>query len=220
MNSPRLHPSFDLHRSNLLHNRSIVHRIQERPVKLKLPALRSTFAVAVLAALFPFYAISTSSARPLAQSSPQAASPCSFPEYRQFDFWLGDWDAFDATTNAKDSRVRITRILDGCVVHEDYQSVDGHKGESFSIYDASRKVWHQTWVTNRGRLLIVEGQFENGTMVLSGADHTENGHERLVRGLWKLENGGVRETAFTSLDGGKTWKPWFDLLFRPHKSAV
>ena len=23
--------------------------------------------------------------------------------------------------------------------------------------------------------------------------------------------------AFTSTDGGKTWKPWFDLMFRPHK---
>ena len=22
--------------------------------------------------------------------------PCSAPEFQQFDFWLGDWDAFDA----------------------------------------------------------------------------------------------------------------------------
>jgi hypothetical protein len=29
--------------------------------------------------------------------------------------------------------------------------------------------------------------------------------------------GGVRETAVTSTDGGTTWQPWFDLVFRPHK---
>jgi ketosteroid isomerase-like protein len=32
-------------------------------------------------------------------------------------------------------------------------------------------------------------------------------------------SGGVRETAVTSTDGGKSWKPWFDLVFRPHTKA-
>ena len=49
-------------------------------------------------------------------------------------------------------------------------------------------------------------------MVLTGVDHAKGG--RLVRGTWKPENGGVRETAVTSTDGGRTWKPWFDLVFR------
>src|SRR5262249_38658895 len=50
------------------------------------------------------------------------------------------------------------------------QSVDGHKGESFGIYDASRKVWHHSWVTNRGQLLIIEGNMLDSAMVLSGTD--------------------------------------------------
>jgi hypothetical protein len=142
---------------------------------------------------------------------------CSTPEYREFDFWLGDWDSFDFGTSRKDARVRIERILDGCVIHEDYQSVDGHKGESFSIYDASRKVWHQTWVTNRGQLLIIEGNMQDGTMVLDGMDRTTSGEERHVRGIWKAADGGVRETAVVSSDDGKSWQLWFDLVFRPHK---
>src|ERR1700741_4495033 len=128
-------------------------------------ALRSKFAALAMLAAFSFCACSTSRSASRAQSSVPPSS-CTTAEYRQFDFWLGDWDAFEAATNAKDSRVRITSVLDGCVIHEDYRSVDGHKGESFSIYEASRKIWHQTWVTNRGRLLIIEGRFENGTMVL------------------------------------------------------
>jgi hypothetical protein len=143
-------------------------------------------------------------------------SPCSASEYHQFDFWLGDWDSFDFGTTKKDARLRVNRILDGCVIHEDYQSLAGHHGQSFSIYDASRKVWHQTWVTNRGELLIIEGQFQSGEMILAGSDLTSTGQKRLVRGIWKPVSGGVRETAVISLDSGKSWQPWFDLIFRPH----
>ena len=144
-------------------------------------------------------------------------SPCIAPEYHQFDFWLGDWDAFDVGATDKNAHLVVDRILEGCVIHEDYQGADGHKGQSFSLYDASRKVWHQTWVTNRGELLIIEGRFEAGAMVLSGSDLTPSGQPRLVRGTWKQVEGGVRETAVTSLDAGKTWNPWFDIVFRPHK---
>jgi hypothetical protein len=148
-------------------------------------------------------------------SKPEA---CSAPEYRQFDFWVGDWDAFDADNPVKPvARLRVDRILDGCVIREDYQDTNGHKGESFSIYDASRKVWHQSWVTNGGVLLVIEGNIQSGEMVLAGQDRTAEGKERLIRGTWKPVDGGVHETAVTSVDGGKTWQPWFDLVFRPHK---
>jgi len=145
-------------------------------------------------------------------------SPCSAPEYRQFDFWLGDWDAFDFGGRTVVARLRVDRLLDGCVLREAYEGVDGHKGQSLNIYDSSRQVWHQSWVTNRAELLTLEGTFQAGEMVLTGADRTAGGKERRVRGVWKPEDGGVRETAVTSTDGGKTWKPWFDLVFRPHKS--
>jgi hypothetical protein len=63
--------------------------------------------------------------------------------------------------------------------------------------------------------VVIEGKFDAGEMILSGVFHTMAG-EPLVRGLWTVD-GGVRETAEKSTDGGKTWKPWFDLVFRPHK---
>jgi hypothetical protein len=151
-----------------------------------------------------------------AAQTPKPA-PCSAPEYHQFDFWLGDWDAFEIGSSVKDAHIRVDRILEGCVLREDYQGANGHKGQSFTIYDASRKLWHQTWVTNRGELLVIEGQFKSGEMVLSGSDLTPSGQPRQVRGTWKPVDGGVRETAVTSLDAGKTWQPWFDLIFRPHK---
>lgn len=154
-------------------------------------------------------------------STQQFAKPafCSGPEYRQFDFWIGDWDVLETGKREVAARTRVARILDGCFLREDCESTNGLKGQSFSLYDASRRMWHQSWATNKGQLLTIEGRLKDGEMVLSGAERTADGAERLVRGTWKPINGGVRETAVSSLDGGKTWQLWFDLVFRPHSSG-
>ena len=56
-------------------------------------------------------------------------------------------------------------------------------------------------------------------MVLTGAYYRDNGDEVQVRGTWKPMPDGVQETAVTSLDAGKSWKPWFDLRFRPRTTT-
>jgi hypothetical protein len=147
-----------------------------------------------------------------------SSTPCTQKEYRQFDFWVGEWDVsdFDNPT-VINARVHVDRILDGCVLHESYQDMSGTKGESFSIYDATTHTWHQSWVTNRGRLLLLDGGLTAEGMVLRGEDRTSEGKKRIVRGTWKATQDGVRETALVSLDDGRSWMPWFDLIFRPHK---
>ncbi len=177
------------------------------------------FKIGIICVLVVFWGVEGQAADRLSKAAPSSKTSayCTAAEYHQFDFWIGDWDAYDSDNpTAKVAHTRVDRILDGCVLREDYQGADGHQGQSFSIYDQSRNVWHQSWVTNRGEVLVIEGKFQNGEMVLSGVDHAKGGHA-LVRGSWKSVNDGVRETAVTSNDGGKTWKPWFDLVFRPHK---
>ena len=158
------------------------------------------------------------SAQQAATAKSTKGAPCAAPEFRQFDFWLGDWDTFEV--NAPDkivARNHVDSILDGCVVREVYEQNDGLVGQSFTIYDAARKVWHQSWVTNRGQLLIVEGGMQGERMVLTGIDRTTDGKSRQLRGIWMRVPPGVRETAETSTDGGKTWQLLFDIVFRPHK---
>jgi len=149
----------------------------------------------------------------------QNPGPCDLPEYRQFDFWLGDWDVFESGSGTSTAHVRVDGILGSCVLHEHYEDNTGTVGESFTTYDVGRKLWHQTWVTNRGRLLTIEGSAENSTMTLSGAYYRENGEEVRVRGIWTPMGGTVREWAVTSSDAGKAWRPWFDLSFRPRVQA-
>lgn len=142
---------------------------------------------------------------------------CSAPAYRQFDFFAGDWDAYDiADSSQVVARNQVNIILDGCVIHEDYRQNDGLHGESYSLYDSARGVWHQSWVTNRGELLLLDGGMQGDRMVFTGAQRTKDGKPSLLRGAWYVQGNGVRETARRSLDGGKTWQPVFDILFKPH----
>jgi hypothetical protein len=143
---------------------------------------------------------------------------CAGPEFRQFDFWLGDWDTYEiADTSKVVARNRVTRILGGCVLRESYEQNDGLVGESYSLWDAARGVWHQSWVTNRGTLLLLDGGLVGGRMVLTGSDKMTDGTASLLRGIWWVEGKDVRERAERSTDGGKTWAPVFDIVFRPHR---
>ena len=148
----------------------------------------------------------------------QTSSSCTAPEHRQLDFWLGDWDVYDVGGAPQSvARARITRILDGCVVHELYESADGARGESFSIFDHTRRLWHQSWVTNRGRLLQIECGVASGRVVLTGRYLDNAGRPMVIRGSWWPVPAGVREFAEVSADDGRSWKPDFDLIFRPHR---
>jgi len=145
---------------------------------------------------------------------------CTGAEFRQFDFWLGDWDAFDVTDSTKIvGRGTVTSILGGCVLRESYRQNDGLVGESYNIWDASRGVWHQSWVTNGGRLLLLDGRFVAGRMVLTAHERKLDGTSSLLRGTWWVEGRNVREKAERSLDDGKTWSPAFDMVFRPHHTS-
>ena len=157
----------------------------------------------------------------LATGAPPAAH-CSAPVYREFDFWLGDWDTYRVDPTGKVptgapsvARNRVTAILGGCVLHEVYRRTDGYTGESFTIYDATRHIWHQSWVTNEGELLVAEGTRQGKSIVLTGTSRDAQGTQ-LLRVSWTPQGDGVRETALQSRDGGKGWTPLFDILFRPH----
>jgi len=164
-----------------------------------------------------FAAILFLSAGSASGSGTPASARCGAAEYRQFDFWAGDWDAYDFDDPARPSAgVRVEPILDGCVLRETYEGTNGLVGESFSIYDASRRTWHQTWVTNRGQLLALEGEFRDGRMTLRATETAPDGPV-LWRGEWTPVADGVRETAETSKDGGKSWQRRFDILFRRRK---
>ncbi len=155
------------------------------------------------------YAQTSSTIAPAAQTPKPV--PCIASEYRQFDFWIGDWDV--TVSNGKVAGTNLIKpILGGCVLHENWNGNGGFVGQSFNGYDATRKIWRQTWVDGQGGSLILEGNFENGRMTLSDKDTSAKSGANVVNEIaWTmLADGAVRQLWRTSADGGKTWAVAFD----------
>ena len=106
----------------------------------------------------------------------------------------------------------------GCAIHVLYEQTDGLIGDSILSYDPVRKQWQQTWVTNRGAIMVIKGNFKDGALVLEGEAHLTDGRNVTQRITWKTQDKGVREFAVLSKDGGKTWAPAFAVLFLKHQS--
>lgn len=151
---------------------------------------------------------------PLGAQADDMPQACNAAAYRAFDFWLGDWNV-----SAPDGQLvghnRVQKNFNGCVLQENWTGVKGGTGSSFNIYDAPRKVWHQTWVDSMGSLLTLEGGVKDGRMVLSGEQVQADGKKLQNRITWAPQkDGSVRQTWEISADGGKTWKTVFDGIYK------
>ncbi|HEY6941308.1 DUF1579 family protein [Dokdonella sp.] len=146
-----------------------------------------------------------------------AAPACTDAAYHQLDAWIGEWDVFDteAPSGPVQGRTIVRSIVGGCALHERYEQADGLVGDSILSYDAARRQWQQTWVTNRGSFMAIAGNAKNdGALVLEGEVHLANGTTVLQRITWTMQGTDVRESAVVSKDRGATWTPAFDVLFR------
>jgi hypothetical protein len=140
---------------------------------------------------------------------------CDTPEYRQFDFWVGQWDVTSGGQPA--GRNLITLEEDGCVVHEHWTGALGGTGQSFNFYDRADGRWHQVWVSNSGNILSLSGGLADGALVLEG-ERSEGGRTVRHRLSFRANaDGTVRQLWEASADGGTTWSTSFDGLYRPHK---
>ena len=141
-----------------------------------------------------------------------ARAGCPDAVFRQFDFWLGDWNVSDAQGKLI-GRDRVEKRYGGCALAEHWTGVDGGTGGSLTLYDAGRKLWHQTWVDSSGTLVVLEGGLKDGRMVLTGEITDAHGRRVLDRMTWTPMDGKLRQHWETSADGGKTWDTVFDAVY-------
>lgn len=151
-----------------------------------------------------------------AADSAGAAPACTAAPYRQLDYWIGDWDVHesDAPQGAVIAHARVEPVAGGCALFEHYEQLDGLIGDSLLGYDAVRRQWRQTWSTNRGSVLVIDGALDGATLVLEGEMHAADGRTFRQRISWQKQGEAVREWALLSKDGGATWSPAFDVVFR------
>jgi hypothetical protein len=151
----------------------------------------------------------TTSAHP--NSTTAQPKPCSEPEQKQLEFWVGEWDLTWPGNNAGETAHgtnSIRRILGGCIVEENFSGGDAMhlRGRSVSIFDATAGKWKQTWVDNEGGYLDFAGEFKDGQMVLSREAVRPDGAKRVQRMVFKNITHDEFDWSWEgSKDGGKTW---------------
>ena len=135
------------------------------------------------------------------------AHPCrNGAEYRQFDFWLGEWDVQTAAGGpAATSSIQL--ILDQCVIFENF-TASNYTCKSFSSWVAPAKEWKQHYVDSSGNNSEWSGKLEDGKMVfithsggLQRMTYSKEGPDR------------VRQLIESSTDDGKTWSVGFDGMY-------
>jgi len=156
--------------------------------------------------------------------SVSAQKPCSLPEFRQFDFWVGEWEAYDLKGN-KGGDSKISIILDSCVILEEWTSAGAqqgliYSGKSFNSYNAATKQWQQTWTDNTGNTTeFLRGEGSNGKIVFYADKVAGPKGENFMRRLTftKLSDDKVRQFGERSDDNGNTWTIEYDLEYRRKK---
>ncbi|MEO7306071.1 MAG: hypothetical protein ABIR78_04035 [Ferruginibacter sp.] len=150
--------------------------------------------------------------------------PCSNPVYRQFDFWIGEWEAF-GTNGVKAGDSKVSLILDSCIILEEWTSASlqqglRYAGKSFNTYNASTKQWQQSWVDNvGGSNEYLTGKFENNQIVFSSTPFKISKDTMAIRKLTftNLSINKLRQHGELSKDNGLTWVTEYDLEYRRKK---
>jgi hypothetical protein len=141
-----------------------------------------------------------------------AAAPCAErEEFREFDFWIGNWDVLTAA-GALAGHNRIEPALAGCVLIENWTGARGSSGMSMNYRDMASGKWVQVWTDAGGGQITIRGGLTDDGMLLEGQIHdVATGTTAPFRGLWTLlPDGRVRQFFEQSNDGGRTWEPWFE----------
>ncbi|WMS86540.1 hypothetical protein [Pleionea litopenaei] len=146
-----------------------------------------------------------------------ASATCNSEMSKQFDFWLGDWKVFDKDGKLVGNNL-IQKAQNGCVITELYSTEKGYSGQSINIFDATRKVWHQTWVDNKGGLLVLEGKWNGQAMLLTGQTQAQDGNTLLQKIKWTPKSdGSVHQHWQVSKDKGQHWEDAFYGVYLPKK---
>lgn len=146
----------------------------------------------------------------------KAQSPCGTSEHNQFDFWIGDWEVYHTQADTIVGYNVIERILNSCVVIENWTGKTGFAGKSMNTYNAVDSTWNQVWVDVGGATYHFKGTWKSGAMRMKGQTIGRDGQIILFDMSYTpdKDNGNVRQLWKQSNDDGDTWAVIFDGIYK------
>jgi hypothetical protein len=151
-------------------------------------------------------------------SQPSTPSPCSSPEHRQFDFWIGEWDVALPDGQVA-GRNRIESVEGGCGLQENWTAAgpQASTGRSINAYSSGDRKWHQIWLGSGGLLMHLSGTFTGDTLLLEGNTTGRTGQTIQHRlSFTRRGDGTIRQFWQTSSDG-TSWQTAFEGIYTRRK---
>jgi hypothetical protein len=143
--------------------------------------------------------------------SPSACTSVAHPEYRQLDFWIGDWIVFKGEQKLAD--VHVEKVLSECALSETWKGVRGD-GLGLSTFNQKTKEWEYFWVSDKGATSHFSGTLLPGEMRYRLQVPLPDGGVRMRHwSLIQLPDGKVRELSVGSNDDGANWTTEYDYVW-------
>lgn len=144
--------------------------------------------------------------------------PTALPiEFKQFDFWVGEWAVFNQQ-NKKAGDSKIEKILRDAVILENWTGASGYTGKSFNHFNRETGKWIQYWVDQNSIPITFEGNYDESqkAMVFYSYDHAKDKENPYIRRLtfFNLDPNTVRQFSQQSRDEGKTWNVEYDFTYK------
>ena len=172
---------------------------------------------------------------PAAVGAQETEAPCQSASYRQFDFWLGEWDVLNIQRRPEGTQWGITgratdrvyAVASGCGIVEHWRgsTATGRVlGYSLRAWNPEKKQWDLVLLwpqPNQPLFFTLEGSFrhERGDFSRSGTDPAGN----RVETRFTFSDIGPRSLRWnngTSRDGGRTWSTTWIMEFTRRDSLA
>lgn len=138
------------------------------------------------------------------------------PEYRQFDFWIGEWEVKNPN-NVVVGNSMIELTVGDCVILENWSGSSGYSGKSLNYYSVIDQKWHQKWIGSGGIPIEFSGEYNSETksMNYTGEGFGQGGVELDYKlTFYHLSDNHIRQHWEQSNDKGTTWVTIFDGHYR------
>jgi len=165
------------------------------------------------------------SALPLAAQTGETASPCPWPEARQFDFWIGEWDVVNkgltpgGWVETGRATNRVYAVVDGCAIVEHWRGTAWNRktiGFSVRAYDPESAEWLLVlnWpAPNRPGFGVLDGKFKDGRGEFFTEPRGPEGQEVTQRySFSEVEESSFQWDAARSRDG-ENWQMYWVMEF-------
>lgn len=166
----------------------------------------------------------THAAETMALEQTTAPATCDTPQHHQLDFWVGNWQVFDAETNQLVAFDRVEKHSEGCIVQEnltfltDMYRRPGVKyrlaGIGVNRFDGEN--WLQMWADNQWGAIFLRGAPDaDGNMVFVTVIPSRKRDVKLV--YENRPDGTVRILQYVAPAGSGKWVKYGDLINRPNR---